>query len=125
MLEYLMNYGVKRHTPNYEDLDVNDRLHLQDQINSCRKEYFELISLLDEVQGKITECSSLLSKRSKEIIVQSPGVRNNSAFATDDEYMELEAKLVALKSGASMINQQIDFVKSDLRILNSVFYNKF
>lgn len=90
-----------------------------------RKNYSNLLSLLDDVQGKSLDCTSRLSKKSKEIISESTNSRNNSLFTTNDEYLEIEAEMQALKSGMNMINAQIDFCKNDLRILNSVFYNKF
>lgn len=125
MFEYLLNYGINKHTVDYEDLDINDRLALQDQINNVRKNYHNMLSLLDYVQGKYLECTEKLSKRTKDIISEQQGTRNNSVFNSDDEYLALEAEQTALKNGMTMINAQIDFYKNDLRILNSVFYNKF
>lgn len=125
MLDYLINYGVKRHEFNYDDIDINDRLALQDQINTVRRNYSQLLSLLDDVQGKYLDCNARLAKKSKEIINEAQGSRTNAVFATNDEYLELEAEQQALKSGMNMINAQIDYCKNDLRILNSVFYNKF
>lgn len=125
MLNYLINYGVKKHEIKYEDIDINDRLMLQEQINQVRRNYSQLLELLDEVQGKYLECSNKISKKSKELIQNNDGSRNNTIFTTNDEYLELEAEQLALKNGMNMINAQIDYCKSDLRILNSVFYNKF
>lgn len=126
MFDYLVNYGIQRHTFDYSDIDVNDRMALQDQINKVRRDYSDLLLLLDDIQGKILDCNERLSKRSKEIISNSEGSRGiNSILNNDDEYLTLEAEQQALKTGASMVNAQIDFCKNDLRILNSVFYNKF
>lgn len=126
MFDYLVNYGIQKHSVNYEEIDINDRLLLQDQINSARKNYSKLISLLDDVHNKYLNCASKMSKITKRITLENVGVRTtNSHFATDDEYMSLDAELQALKSGMAMINTQIDFYKNDLKILNSVFYNKF
>ena len=124
MIEYLLNYGVKKHNVEYEDLDVNDRLALQDQINKSRKDYFQLLSLLDEIQFKFLECNKNINERTKELLTKNEGTRNN-ILSNDDVYLTLDAELQALKTAMSMINEQIDFCKSDLRILNSVFYNKF
>lgn len=125
MLNYLVNYGVKKHTLDYQDIDINDRLALQDQINEVRRNYSNLLALLDDVQGKYLDCTARLSIKSKEIIAEAQGARTNAVFATNDEYLELEAEQLALKSGMNMVNAQIDYCKNDLRILNSVFYNKF
>lgn len=126
MFDYLMNYGVKNFSSKYEEVDINDRLVLQDQINEVRKNYFDLLSLLDEVQSKYLECTKNLSKRTKELIKENAEIKvTNSIFSSDVEYVQLEAEQQALKAGMSMINNQIDYYKNDLRILNSVFYNKF
>ena len=124
-LDYLLNYGVKQHTMEYTDLDVNDRLELQGQINKSRKEYFELLELLDEVQFKLLNCNKNLTERTKELLAESGNSRINSILSSDDIYTALDTEAQALKTAISMINDQIDFCKNDLRILNSVFYNKF
>lgn len=122
MFEYLTHYGVQKQQMNYRDIDINDRLLLEEQINESRKQYSNLLNLLDEIQGKYIQCSAQMAIRSKEII--SAGGKN-SAFSTDDNYIELEAEMTALKSGMNMVNANIEYCKNDLRILNSVFYNKF
>lgn len=127
MLEWLSSYGVKRFECKKCDLDVNDRLALQDQINRVRSELHQLLELMDEVQGKYVEIAAQIAVETKRITEQAAlsGQRANTLFATDQNYLELEAKQKALSAGLSMINQQVDFYKNDLRILNSVFYNKF
>lgn len=125
MFDYLLNYGVEKTTFNYEDVDIDDRLQLQSQINGVRKNYHKSLVLLDDIQNKFLETQSELSRRSKELLSNNSGVRNNVLFSSDDKYVELEAKLEALKIGLSMVNSQIEYYKNDLRILNSVFYNKF
>lgn len=125
MFDYLVNYGIKKYQINHDDLDINDRLMLQEQINKVRKNYSSLLNLLDDVQERYLNVSKKLTNRSKEIIESSNGARVNNIYSSDDEYISLEAEQQALKTGMQMINAQIDFCKNDLRILNSVFYNKF
>lgn len=125
MLDYLVNYGINKVSINYEDLDVTNKLMLQDQINSVRNNYSKLLNLLDEVQSKYLECNAEISKRSKELISSNDGKRTNSIFDSDDTYLELDAELSAYNQAMKMIQSQIEFCKNDLRILNSVFYNKF
>ena len=50
---WLALYGIQRHQFNFEDIDIADKLMLQGQINARRKEWHELILILDEVQGKL------------------------------------------------------------------------
>ena len=125
MLDYLINYGVETKALEYEDIDVNDRLLLQDQINTARKNYARCLKLLDEIQGKYVECSKELTKRVKQISMDATTSRLNTALQNDDKYIELESEQTAYKIGIDMVKNQIDYYKNDLRILNSVFYNKF
>lgn len=125
MLEYLVNYGVKSHTFNIEDVDIFDVQRIQAQINEVRNKYKQLIILLDEVQGKHLEVTAQMSKLAKNLIESNGGVRSNNIFSNNDDYLELEAQEAAYKAGMNMINASIEFYKSDLRILNSTFYNKF
>lgn len=123
--EYLKNYGVKTPKLEFSEIDVNDRLRLQDQINQARKNYSSLLSLFDSVQQLYLECGHELSNRFKEINKESTERVTNATLSADDIYSELEYKQQALKAGLSEINMQIDYYKNDLRLLNSVFYNKF
>lgn len=125
MLDYLINYGVETKSLEYEDIDVNDRLLLQDQINTARKNYARCLKLLDEIQGKYVGCSKELTKRVKQISMNATTSRLNTALQNDDKYIELESEQTAYKIGIDMVKNQIDYYKNDLRILNSVFYNKF
>lgn len=128
MLDYLINYGVKRHNVEYMDVDVNDRLALQDQINRVRKEYNQLLFLLDDIEGKLLDCNRRLRERTKEIIdncVNKGEKATTATYSSDDIYTAIETERDALKTGASMVSNHIDYCKNDLRILNSVFYNKF
>lgn len=125
MLDYLINYGIETNKQKYSDLDINDRMALENQINGVRKNYFDLLNLMDQVQAKILDVNRKISQRVKEITSESNGNRINSILSADDIYIALEAERDALKSGMNMISSQLDFYKSDLRMLNSVFYNKF
>ena len=126
-LEWLMNYGVQKHTFDFEDIDVTDKLMLQDQINKSRKEWHTLLMLLDDIQGKIIEINKRMATIVKDETqrAQSEGSRVNLLLSTNDEYVTLEAEQKALSAGVSLINGQMEFCKNDLRVLNSVFYNKF
>lgn len=127
MYEWLVNYGVKQHSVKYEDVDVNDRLMLQDQINEGRRNWHDLLNLLDDVQGKYADVSAELAVLLKSLTEESikDGVRLNTLLSTNDDYIALETRQKALGAGISMIKEQMEFFKNDLRILNSVFYNKF
>jgi hypothetical protein len=132
MLNYLIDYGInqsKKNKETFEELDINDREALQGQINNARKEYRDLLVLVDTINDKLLHAQKILNERTKSIIQESTSnpsnLKRNDIFSTDDEYLELDAEISAYKAGIQMINNRIDFCKSDLRILNSVFYNKF
>ena len=124
---WLALYGIQRHQFNFEDIDITDKLMLQGQINARRKEWHELILILDEVQGKLVAVSVEINNIVKELTENAVknGTRLNQELSTNDEYIQLEAEQKALTVGVSLINGQIDYCKNDLRILNSVFYAKF
>lgn len=125
MFEYLKKYGVKTPQIEFDEIDINDRLRLQDQINLTRRNYNSLLKLFDQVQQEFLEVGVQMSKRYKEINNESVERVTNSTLNMDDLYTELEFKQQALKSGLAEIQMSIEFCKSDLRVLNSVFYNKF
>lgn len=127
MTDWLVQYGIKRHKVDYDEIDVNDRLRLEEQINASRKNWHELLSLLDDIQGKYVEINLEISNLVKNVTEESieSGIRLNQLLSINDKYITLEAQQKALSAGMSMVNNQIDFCKNDLRILNSVFYNKF
>ena len=127
MYEWLTNYGVKQHAVKYEEVDVNDRTMLQDQINEARRDWHQLLVLLDDIQGKYIEVSREIANLVKRLTEESmkENTRLNSLLATNDEYIALEAQQKALAAGISMVREQMDFSKNDLKILNSVFYQKF
>ena len=49
----------------------------------------------------------------------------SNAFATDEEYLELDAEKEAYKISIGMIDNMINFYQTDLQVLRSTFYSKF
>lgn len=126
MLEYLINYGVSKKDFDIDDIDIEDKAVLESQINKCRKKISEYIVLKDSVQAKYIEVSRKISNKSKVIIesLESPSMKSN-AFATDEEYLELDAEKEAYKISIGMIDNMINFYQTDLQVLRSTFYSKF
>lgn len=126
MLEYLINYGVSKKDFDIDDIDIEDKAVLESQINKCRKKISEYIVLKDSVQAKYIEVSRKISNKSKAIIesLESPSMKSN-AFATDEEYLELDAEKEAYKISIGMIDNMINFYQTDLQVLRSTFYSKF
>ena len=127
MLNYLLAYGVSQKAPRFEEIDINDKMALESQINTTRKNYFDLLKLMDEIDGKLLEVKQKISAKSKTVIedAKKQGVRPNELYSTDEDYLKLDFEREALMAGKEMISKQITFIQSDLRILNSTFYNKF
>lgn len=127
-MHWLMQYGVKRQASvDYDDLDIHDKLMLEGQINKARKNCGQLLQLMDEIQEELVSVSrkmSLLVKRLTED-AERENKRVNILLSTDAEYIELEAKRDALRAGLSMVKENLDQCRSDLRILNSAMYQKF
>ncbi len=126
MLEYLINYGVSKKDFDIDDIDIEDKAVLESQINKCRKKISEYIVLKDSVQAKYIEVCRKISNKSKAIIesLESPSMKSN-AFATDEEYLELDAEKEAYKISIGMIDNMINFYQTDLQVLRSTFYSKF
>ena len=126
MLEYLINYGVSKKDFDIDDIDIEDKAVLESQINKCRKKISEYIVLKDSVQAKYIEVYRKISNKSKAIIesLESPSMKSN-AFATDEEYLELDAEKEAYKISIGMIDNMINFYQTDLQVLRSTFYSKF
>lgn len=127
MFEWLTNYGVQQHSFEHRDLNIDDRLQLQDQINEVRRNYHDTLVLMDSVQGMQNEVAREVASAVKRITAASveSGTRVNVLLSEDEEYLELDARQKALDAALRMINAQLEYWKNDLRILNSVFYNRF
>lgn len=124
-MSMLLNYGIKIHEIDYEELDVLDKVEAQDQINRVRREYAKLIKLSGNIQEMLLDANKELNVLTKAIIEEAGGARSNTIFSSNSEYIEIEARISAYKTGLRMTEDQIDFYKGDLRILNSVLYNRF
>lgn len=127
MLNYLIAYGVTADAPVYDEIDIIDKQKLEEQLNVSRKRYMDLLSVMDDIDSKLLDVKRRIGSKSKSVLQEAKekGVRPNELYSTDDDYMALEYEQDALRVGKEMVNAQIGFVQSDLKILNSTFYNKF
>lgn len=125
MLKYLINFDVDVDAE-FElefELDITDKSLLQEQINQVRKTYLRLIKLFDNLQGEYIETKSLLSQKNRELLLEFE-VRSDrvEAEAKDPEHGYLVEKLDALRESMKAVTSQIDFIKNDMRVLNSSMY---
>lgn len=124
MLDYLANYGMKRPTVEFVEIDITDKINLGRQINALRLQEFDLLKLLDQIGSRQLDVASSMRTRAMSVLRGST-LSRNAALSADEEYAELESELDALKSASSMVSNMLQTVRSDIGILRSTLYNKF
>ena len=130
MLKYLLSYGVDPDSEtesislNYE-IDINDITILQDQFNKTRKNHYGLIKLYDSLQEEYMSKKSALSRKLREMHTDYPNrTERIDALARDIEHADITDSIEAIKEGMKTVGNQLDFIKSDLRILSNSMYRK-
>lgn len=125
LLKYLLSFDESELPSIPEELDISDRSILQEQINKTRQATLKLIRIQDGFRGDRLDISEKMSAIKREINLQN-SKRNNrlDAIENNDEYQILSAKKEALDIALGTIGMQIDFLKSDLRILTNAMYNR-
>lgn len=129
MLQYLLNYDVDADNITDIDLecdlDINDKTILQDQINNVRKSYYKLIKLYDSIQGEYLQAKTELATklRKYQIDIENKVERAN-AIAADLEVLNLQEKIDALKESLKTVDNELTFIKADIRILTNSMYTK-
>lgn len=125
LLKYLLSFDESELPSIPEELDISDRSILQEQINEIRQASLKLIRIQDDFRGDRLDISKKMSAIKREINLQN-SKRNDrlDAIESNDEYQILSAKKEALDIALDTIGMQIDFLKSDLRILTNAMYNR-
>ncbi len=125
LLKYLLSFDESELPSIPEELDISDRSILEKQINKTRQATLKLIRIQDDFRGDRLDISEKMSAIKREINLQNPK-RNDrlDAIENNDEYQILSAKKEALDIALGTIGMQIDFLKSDLRILTNAMYNR-
>lgn len=125
LLKYLLSFDESELPSIPEELDISDRSILQEQINEIRQASLKLIRIQDDFRGDRLDISKKMSAIKREINLQN-SKRNDrlDAIENNDEYQILSAKKEALDIALGTIGMQIDFLKSDLRILTNAMYNR-
>ena len=125
LLKYLLSFDQSELPSIPEELDISDRSILEKQINKTRQATLKLIRIQDDFRGDRLDISEKMSAIKREINLQNPK-RNDrlDAIENNDEYQILSAKKEALDIALGTIGMQIDFLKSDLRILTNAMYNR-
>lgn len=125
LLKYLLSFDESKLPSIPEELDISDRSILEKQINKTRQATLKLIRIQDDFRGDRLNISEKMSAIKREINLQN-SKRNDrlDAIENNDEYQILSAKKEALDIALGTIGMQIDFLKSDLRILTNAMYNR-
>lgn len=125
LLKYLLSFDESELPSIPEELDISDRSILEKQINKTRQATLKLIRIQDDFRGDRLDISEKMSAIKREINLQN-SKRNDrlDAVENNDEYQILSAKKEALDIALGTIGMQIDFLKSDLRILTNAMYNR-
>ena len=130
MLKYLINYDIETEIKNEDimteyEIDINDRMILQEQVNNIRKSYFRLIKLYDELQANMINFESEKDKKIAYYLTKfsnrNERIENQSS---DIELIDINTKILATKEAMKTVGNQIDFIRNDLRFLSNSMYNK-
>ena len=133
MLKYLLQFNVNADISEAEEInellnseiDINDRIMIQEQINNSRKAYRKLIVLFDNLQNDLFENENKLNKLMRNVYLNCDNrVDASKIMQTDPEIIAVKEAIEALKMSMKTVSNHMDLVKSDLRILNSAMYNK-
>ena len=127
MLKYLINYDIDIDVELDLDfeLDITDKTILQDQINNVRKSYRDLIDVYSKIQGEYLSAKEELANLNRRFLIEYPN-RNErlNEQGSNQEYLYLQMKIEALQESMRSVNSQLDYIKSDIRILNSSMYSR-
>ena len=133
MLKYLLQFNVNADISEAEEInellnneiDINDRIMIQEQINNSRKAYRKLILLFDNLQNDLFDNENKLNKLMRNVYLNCDNrVDASKIMQTDPEIIAVKETIEAIKMSMKTVSSHMDLVKSDLRILNSAMYNK-
>jgi predicted nuclease with TOPRIM domain len=129
MLQYLLNYDVDPDNiveiDLEYDLDINDKTILQEQINNVRRSYYDLIKLYDNIQGEYMQAKTELANKLRNYQINFENKNDRiAAISKDLEILNLEEKVEALKESLKTVDNQLTFIKADIKILTNSMYNR-
>lgn len=112
---------------NFKSIDITDKTILQEQFNYSRKEYYDCINSMDDINKKISD----LKKEMMEISVElysDPNITTQHAnikLKGNEDYQRISFEINCYERSLSIIEEKLNFIKSDIRILTNSMYNKF
>lgn len=109
----------------YDDIDINDATILQEQLNFARKSLYDLIQVYTKIQNSMLDLRKDLLERKNTLREKAGKGELTKLLDEDEQYNEITWQIEAYKVGMTITQEQIDMVKSDIRILTSSMYKKF
>jgi hypothetical protein len=109
----------------YDDIDINDATILQEQLNFARKSLYDLIQAYTKIQNSMLDLRKDLLERKNTLREKAGKGELTKLLDEDEQYNEITWQIEAYKVGMTITQEQIDMVKSDIRILTSSMYKKF
>lgn len=119
MLEQLVNFGkeVDPSVKEFNEIDITDKLMLEEQVNAARKAWFKTLEIIDGVRADII-------KNESEIRKIKAG-KKAAELLLDEEYRKVMEKSDILQAQLSAAQGLLDFHKFSAKMLNSSMYSKF
>lgn len=111
----------------YQDIDITDKTILESQFNYTRNSYYNCIKKLNSINNEISKKKKLIYEIKKKLY-QNPEINNKSIpaiLAADDDYLEITYEIEAYEKAEKIVQEELTFLKSDLRILSNSMYTKF
>jgi len=111
---------------NFKTIDITDKTILENQINYAREKYFECLETMESISKKISSLKEENIDFTTE--VYSKGLSAQAAAAElrgNEDYQKRLVEIEGYEAGLKILEEKMNFVKSDLRILQSSMYNKF
>lgn len=112
---------------NFREIDITDKTILQEQINFFRKQYYDCLEKIEELEKKIIEEREKIISITMEIYSDpelTPTAANNK-LKRDEDYVNTQFNITCYEKTIDILNEKINFIKSDIRILTNSMYNKF
>lgn len=110
----------------FTGIDITDKTILESQFNYARENWYEAIKLMENISKKISE----LKEENIEYIssIYSKGLSTqavNAQLKADEDYQKRLLEIEGYETGLKILEEKINFIKSDIRILSNSMYNKF
>lgn len=111
---------------NFKTIDITDKSTLEEQFNYSREKYFQCLETMESISKKISELKEenlefTTSVYSEGISAQAAGIKLRS----DEDYQRRLIEIEGYEAGLKILEEKVNFIKSDIRILQNSMYNKF